>query len=101
MCTYSDVGPVELWFSLGESLFARIVVFKVAPQPTMPSVTTTTTITRTRTVATTPATATAATATAKEVQDIKALCCCLSISQLDNYSTWLRVGIILKKLGAP
>ena len=38
---------------------------------------------------------------AKELQDIKALCCCLSISQLDNYSTWLRVGMILKKLGAP
>ncbi|MFM7988567.1 MAG: PriCT-2 domain-containing protein, partial [Candidatus Fonsibacter sp.] len=35
------------------------------------------------------------------MQDIKALCCCLSISKLDNYSTWLRVGMILKKLGAP
>ena len=35
------------------------------------------------------------------MQDIKALCCCPSISQLDNTSTWLRVGMILKKLGAP
>ncbi|MFM7978007.1 MAG: hypothetical protein ACKPKO_01715, partial [Candidatus Fonsibacter sp.] len=72
-------------------------MIKVAPQPTTPTVTTTTIR---RTVATTPTTTTA-TATAKEVQDIKALCCCLSISDLDNYSTWLRVGMILKKLGAP
>ena len=66
----------------------------------MPSVTTTTTTTRTRTAPAPPVTA-AATATAKELQDIKALCCCLSISQFDNYSTWLRVGMILKMLGAP
>ena len=26
---------------------------------------------------------------------------CLSVSQLDNYSTWLRLGMVLKKLGAP
>ncbi|MFM7990088.1 MAG: PriCT-2 domain-containing protein, partial [Candidatus Fonsibacter sp.] len=32
---------------------------------------------------------------------MKALCRCLSISQFDDYSTWLRVGMILKKLGAP
>ncbi|MFM7984359.1 MAG: PriCT-2 domain-containing protein, partial [Candidatus Fonsibacter sp.] len=41
------------------------------------------------------------TATAKELQDIRALCCCLSISRLDNYAEWLRVGMVLKKLGAP
>ncbi|MFM7978611.1 MAG: PriCT-2 domain-containing protein, partial [Candidatus Fonsibacter sp.] len=46
-------------------------------------------------------TTTTGTATTKELQDIKARCCCLSISQLDNYATWLRVGMILKKLGAP
>ena len=67
---------------LPDELFDMI---KVAPQPTTPTVTTTTTTRRTA-----PApTATTATATAKELQDIKALCCCLSISQLDNYSTWL------------
>ena len=42
-----------------------------------------------------------ATATVSELQDIKALCCCLPISQRDNYSTWIRIGMILKKLGAP
>ncbi|MFM7988591.1 MAG: PriCT-2 domain-containing protein [Candidatus Fonsibacter sp.] len=52
-------------------------------------------------MATTPATAKTATATAEELHDIRALCSCLSISQLDDYSTWLRVGMILKKLGAP
>ena len=35
------------------------------------------------------------------MHDIKALCDCLSVSQLDNYSTWIRVGMILKTLGAP
>ncbi|MFM7982710.1 MAG: PriCT-2 domain-containing protein, partial [Candidatus Fonsibacter sp.] len=81
---------------LPDELFKMI---KVAPQPTTPSVATTTTIRRT--VATTSATATTATAAAEELQDIKALCRCLSISQLDDYSMWLRVGMILKKLGAP
>ncbi|MFM7986988.1 MAG: PriCT-2 domain-containing protein, partial [Candidatus Fonsibacter sp.] len=71
-------------------------MIKVAPQPTP---TTTTTTTKAPTIA--PATATTGTATAKELQDIKVVCCCLSISQLDNYATWLRVGMILKKLGAP
>ncbi|MFM7985670.1 MAG: PriCT-2 domain-containing protein, partial [Candidatus Fonsibacter sp.] len=79
-----------------DELFEMI---KVAPQPTTPTVTTTTTNTIRRT-APVP-TATAATATAKELQDIKAFCCCLSISQLDNYASWIRVGMILKKLGAP
>ncbi|MFM7986075.1 MAG: PriCT-2 domain-containing protein, partial [Candidatus Fonsibacter sp.] len=80
---------------LPDELFDMI---KVAPQPTTPTVTTTATRKRTAPATTT---ATTTTATAKELQDIKALCCCLSISQLDNYATWLRVGMILKKLGAP
>ena len=80
---------------LPDELFEMI---KVAPQPTTPTITTTT-IKRTAPAATT--TTTTKPATAEELQDIKALCCCLSISQLDNYSTWLRVGMILKKLGAP
>ncbi|MFM7984374.1 MAG: hypothetical protein ACKPKO_34120 [Candidatus Fonsibacter sp.] len=70
-------------------------MIKVTPHATTPAVTTTTT-TRKRTAP--AATAPAATATAKEVQDIKSLCCCLSISQSENYSTWLRIGMILKKL---
>ena len=81
---------------LPDELFEMI---KVAPQPTTPAVTTTT-IRRTAPAPSTTTTTTT-TATAEELQDIKALCCCLSISQLDNYSTWLRVGMILKKLGAP
>ncbi|MFM7980582.1 MAG: PriCT-2 domain-containing protein, partial [Candidatus Fonsibacter sp.] len=81
-----------------DELFEMI---KVAPQPTTPTVTTTTTTTRKRVAPAAPATATTATTTAKELHDIKALCGCLSVSQLDNYTTWLRVGMILKKLGAP
>ena len=41
------------------------------------------------------------TPTAAELQDIWASYCCLPISQFDKYSTWIRVGMILKKLGAP
>ncbi|MFM7980144.1 MAG: PriCT-2 domain-containing protein, partial [Candidatus Fonsibacter sp.] len=44
---------------------------------------------------------TTGTAATKELRDIKALCFCLFISQLDNYATWFRVGMILKKLSAP
>ncbi|MFM7986159.1 MAG: PriCT-2 domain-containing protein, partial [Candidatus Fonsibacter sp.] len=81
---------------LPDELFEMI---KVPPQPT-PTATTTTTRAP-RTVPATTTTTTTATATAKEQHDIKSLCCRLSISQLANYSTWLRVGMILKKLGAP
>ena len=41
------------------------------------------------------------TATTKEIEDITRLCECLSVAQLDNYSTWIKIGMILKKLGAP
>ena len=41
------------------------------------------------------------TATEKELEDIRELCKCLSASQLDDYATWVRLGMILKKLGAP
>jgi hypothetical protein len=40
-------------------------------------------------------------ASEKELEDIKNLCSCLSINQLDNYSIWIRIGMVLKKLGAP
>ena len=80
---------------LPDELFEMI---KVAPQPTTPTVT----IRRTAPASsTTTTTTTTNPATAEELHDIKALCECLSVSQMDNYSTWLRVGMILKKLGAP
>ena len=78
---------------LPDELFELI---KAAPQPTTPTVT----IRRTAPAPSTTATTTA-TATTEELQDIKALCCCLSISQRDNYTTWIRVGMILKTIGAP
>jgi hypothetical protein len=39
--------------------------------------------------------------TEDELHDARALCSCLSLAQLDNYATWIRVGMILKKIGAP
>ena len=61
---------------LPDELFEMI---KVAPQPTTP--TTTTTKTNPRIAPATPATTTGpSSATAKELQDLKALCCCLSPS---------------------
>ena len=39
-----------------------------------------------------PAPTTTTPTTNKELQYFKALCCCLSIAQLDNYSTWVRVA---------
>ena len=49
-------------------------------------------------LATAPATATAS---KKELEKIASLCERLSISQLDDYSTWIKLGMILKSLGAP
>ena len=40
-------------------------------------------------------------ATEKELDDIKALLSCLSLSQLDDYATWIKLGMVLKSLGAP
>ena len=40
-------------------------------------------------------------ATEKELDDIKCLLSCLSLSQLDDYSTWIKLGTLLKGLGAP
>ena len=82
---------------LPDELFEMI---KVAPQPTPTTTTSTKPNPRIAPAPSTPAT-TLTTTTTKELQDIKTLWCCLSISQLDNYSTWLRVGMILQKLGAP
>ena len=53
-------------------------------------------------IATALATALAtATASKKELEKITSLCECLSISQLDDYSTWITLGMILKDLRAP
>ena len=82
---------------LPDELFETI---KVAPQPT--TTTATKTNPRSAPAPSAPTTTTGpSSATAKELQDIKALCCCLPISKLDNYATWLLVSMILKKLGAP
>ncbi|MFM7981968.1 MAG: PriCT-2 domain-containing protein, partial [Candidatus Fonsibacter sp.] len=75
---------------LPDDLFEMI---KVSQQPTTPSITT-----RAPRIAGATPTTTTATATAKELQNITALFCCLSISQLDNCATWLRVGMILGAL---
>jgi hypothetical protein len=36
-------------------------------------------------------------ASEKELEDIKNLCSCLSINQLDDYSTWIRIGHDIEK----
>ena len=41
------------------------------------------------------------TASKEQLEDLQALCCCLSTSQLDSYQTWISLGMRLKKLGAP
>ena len=76
---------------LPDELFEMII-----SKPATPPTTTRTIAPQVEAAPTTPTTA-----TAEELQDIRALCDCLSVSQLDDYSTWLRVGMILKKLGAP
>ena len=32
---------------------------------------------------------------------VRQLCECISINQLDNYSTWIQLGMPLKKIGGP
>ena len=40
-------------------------------------------------------------ATQKQMEDIRLLCSCITVAQLDNWKTWSELGLILKKLGAP
>ena len=40
-------------------------------------------------------------ATEKQMEDIRLLCSCITVAQLDNWKTWSELGLILKKLGAP
>ena len=37
----------------------------------------------------------------RTLDDIKALLTCLSVQQMDDYATWIKLGMILKRLGAP
>ena len=41
------------------------------------------------------------TATKKELEGITSLCSCITASQMDNWETWSKLGLILKNLGAP
>ena len=59
--------------------------------PSRPGTTTNSTVTTT----------TVATATTSMQEDVRALCNCLNMTQLDNYQTWVRLGMILKNLGMP
>ena len=36
-----------------------------------------------------------------KLADIEQLCSCLSPNQLDDYTTWYKIGLVLKRLGAP
>ena len=78
-CTNGSVEMLKNIPKLPDELFEMI---KSTPVPTNPRVA--------PAIPTTPTTP--ATSTTKEMQDLRALCCCLSIAQLDNYSTWVRVG---------
>ena len=67
------------------------VIKKDSREERPPTTTTTATVTTT----------TPTTATAEQMAEINKLCSCLSVQQLDDYSTWIKIGRILKKLGAP
>ena len=36
-----------------------------------------------------------------QLDDFRALCSCLSLAQTENYETWIKIGTILKSIGAP
>ena len=40
-------------------------------------------------------------ASKNQLDDFRALCSCLSLAQIDNYDTWIKIGMILKSIGAP
>ena len=40
-------------------------------------------------------------ASKNQLDDFRALCSCLSLAQIDNYDTWIKFGMILKRIGAP
>ena len=87
---YKWVNPSKLTKipQLPKELFDMI---KEKPRPrATPSTTTTTT-----------ATATATPITKNKLSDIKALCSCITIAQLDDWTVWTKLGLILKRLGAP
>ena len=57
--------------------------------------------TTTTTTTATPTPTTATPAPASELDGVVNLCTCLTIGQLDDYKSWLKLGVNLKKLGAP
>ena len=83
-------------------------LFELIKQPSKKSPATTPS---TRTPASTPTRTPASTPTtsppespragSKQLQDFRSLCSCLSLAQLDNYDAWVRIGMILKSVGAP
>ena len=40
-------------------------------------------------------------ATDDETHDLKALCACMTLDQIDNYDIWYKLGLVLKGAGAP
>ena len=40
-------------------------------------------------------------ASKNQLDDFRALCSCLSLAQVDNYETWIKIGMVLKSIGAP
>ena len=49
----------------------------------------------------TPMTDTPTKITKNDLEDIERIASCLSVGQLDNYATWIKLAMVLKKLGAP
>ena len=86
---------------LPKDLF-ELITGKTKSPSTTPS-TRTPASTPTRTPASTPTTSPPESprAGSKQLQDFRSLCSCLSLAQLDNYDAWVRVGMILKSVGAP
>ena len=72
-------------------------LFKMISAKKSPATTPRATPTTTATATATPA----PTANKTQIDDFRALCSCLSVSQLDNYSTWIKIGMILNSVGAP
>jgi len=61
----------------------------------------TTRATTTTTTTTTTAPSTTPTATKHEIEDLRALCSCMTIDQINDYELWYQLGMVLKRSGAP
>ena len=40
-------------------------------------------------------------ASKNQLDDFRALCSCLPVARIDNYETWIKIGMTLKIIGAP